>query len=99
MDELAIRMIQSNAAEKPQADDLDGVGPIRACVAEALEQYLQHLHGNDPVDLYRLVQAEVEPPMLEVVMDYCQGNQTRAAQALGINRATLRKKLLQYGLL
>lgn len=80
----------------PTADE--GTGPIRACVAEALSQYLSRLNGHECTDLHKLVLQEVEPPLLESVMGYCQGNQTRAARMLGMNRATLRKKLLQYGL-
>ena len=48
--------------------------------------------------LYRLVMAEVERPLLEVALKHADGNQTRAAKVLGINRATLRKKLRQYGI-
>ncbi len=80
----------------PSTDD--GTGPIRACVAGALDQYLSRLNGHECTDLYKLVLQEVEPPLLEAVMRYCQGNQTRAARMLGMNRATLRKKLLQYKL-
>ncbi|RFA31453.1 Fis family transcriptional regulator [Alkalilimnicola ehrlichii] len=79
---------QSNAA----------VGPIRACVSDALATYFEQLNGHDCEGLYRLVLAEVEIPMLEAVMQYCGGNQTKAAQVLGINRGTLRKKLQQYDL-
>ncbi|MEX0730711.1 MAG: DNA-binding transcriptional regulator Fis [Aquisalimonadaceae bacterium] len=74
----------------------EDVGPIRACVADALDQYLRQLNGHDCADLYRLVLAEVEPPLLAAVLGYCNGNQTRAAQLLGMNRGTLRKKLIQY---
>lgn len=76
----------------------DGVGAIRACVADSLDQYLRQLNGHDCADLHRLVLAEVEPPLLEAVLAYCNGNQTRAAQLLGMNRGTLRKKLNQYGI-
>ncbi len=75
-----------------------GVGPIRSCVAEALDAYFRQLNGHSCEGLYKLVLAEVEQPLLETVMRYCGGNQTRAAQMLGINRGTLRKKLQQYGL-
>ncbi|MCC5856660.1 MAG: DNA-binding transcriptional regulator Fis [Ectothiorhodospiraceae bacterium] len=75
-----------------------GTGPIRACVADALDQYLSRLNGHECSELYKLVLQEVEPPLLEAVLRYCQGNQTRAARMLGINRATLRKKLVHYGL-
>jgi Fis family transcriptional regulator len=76
----------------------DGVGPIRACVTEALGAYFRQLNGHACEGLYKLVLAEVELPLLETVMRYCGGNQTRASQVLGINRGTLRKKLQQYGL-
>jgi Fis family transcriptional regulator len=49
--------------------------------------------------LYELVLGEVEPPLLRTVMEYTRGNQSRAAEILGINRGTLRKKLKTYGLL
>lgn len=75
-----------------------GIGPIRSCVTDALATYFRQLNGHSCEGLYKLVLAEVEQPLLEAVMDYCGGNQTRAAQILGINRGTLRKKLQQYGL-
>lgn len=72
--------------------------PLRQCVREALDSYLAKLDGHDPRDLFRLVMSEVEAPMLEAVLDHTRGNQSRAAQMLGINRGTLRKKLRLYGL-
>ena len=52
--------------------------------------------GND---VYQMVLAEVEAPLLEEIMRYTRNNQTKASQMLGLNRGTLRKKLKQYGLL
>ncbi len=75
----------------------DGQGPIRACVARELAAYLSRLEGDDAVDLYRLVMDQVEPALFDAVLDYCAGNQTRAAAMLGINRATLRKKMQRHG--
>ncbi|WP_127475527.1 DNA-binding transcriptional regulator Fis [Sulfurivermis fontis] len=72
--------------------------PLNGMVRNALQQYFQDLNGHEPNDLYQLLLSEVERPLLETVMHYARGNQTRAAQALGINRGTLRKKLKQYGL-
>jgi Fis family transcriptional regulator len=57
------------------------------------------LNGHKPGDLYELVLGEVELPLFSSVMNYTQGNQSRAAEILGINRATLRKKLKHYYLL
>ena len=72
---------------------------LRDCVEKAVSNYFQHLDGQDVSDVYDMVLAEVEAPMLEVVMKYTRHNQTKAANVLGLNRGTLRKKLKQYGLL
>jgi Fis family transcriptional regulator len=73
--------------------------PLRDFTGEALRAYLRDLNGHKPSDLYDLVLGEVEPPLFQVVLDYTRGNQSRAAAILGLNRATLRKKLKQYDLL
>ena len=72
--------------------------PLSDSVTQALKNYLSQLDGQDVNDLYELVLAEVEHPMLDMVMQYTRGNQTRAATMLGINRGTLRKKLKKYGM-
>lgn len=81
-----------------QVGNRRSVGPIRACVRESLEDYFRQLDGYDGAGLYKMVLTEVEVPLLEVVMRECGGNQTKAAEVLGINRGTLRKKLQHYGL-
>ena len=65
---------------------------------DAMRSYFKNLNGHQPADIYRLVIGEVEPPLFQAVMDYPKGNQTLASEILGINRATLRKKLRQYDL-
>ena len=72
--------------------------PLRDCVTIALEAYFSQLSGHPPTNLYRLVLEEMEQPLLEAVLKYASGNQTRTAEILGLNRGTLRKKLKQYGL-
>ena len=72
---------------------------LRGCVEQAMENYFKNLDGQSVSDVYEMVMAEVEAPMLEIVLKYTRHNQTRAAQVLGLNRGTLRKKLKQYGLL
>lgn len=71
---------------------------LRKAVSRAVDQYLKDMNGHDPQALYRLVLAEVEGPLLETVLNHAGGNQTRAADILGINRGTLRKKMKQYRL-
>ncbi len=71
---------------------------LRECVASAVRRYLQDLGEQPPEDFYNVVLREVELPLLSEVMRHCGGNQSCAAVALGINRATLRKKLKLYGL-
>lgn len=78
--------------------DLLPATPLRDHVYETLRIYFHNLGGQAPSNLYDLVQHEVEPPLLEIVMQFTGGNQTRAAAILGINRGTLRKKLRQYHL-
>ena len=72
--------------------------PIRRSVTSALELYLGDLNGHRVHDLYHVVMSEVEPAILNVVMQYVAGNQCQAAEMLGISRGTLRKKLKQYNL-
>lgn len=72
--------------------------PLRDNVKQAVRNYLAQLNGEDPTELYELVLSEIEHPMLDIVMQYTRGNQTRAATMLGINRGTLRKKLKKYGM-
>ena len=74
-------------------DSLTGHEPLKHYVSSCLDNYFKALNGHQPNDLYRLVINQVEGPLLETVMRYSDGNQSRAAQILGINRATLRKKL------
>ena len=71
---------------------------LAECVESALEQYFIHLEGQEPSGLYQMVLGEMEKPLLQTVMRQAGGNQTKAADILGINRGTLRKKLKQYGL-
>ncbi len=72
---------------------------LRGSVEQAMRNYFSQLNGRPVVDLYAMVLAEVEAPLLEVVMRYTRHNQSKAAILLGLSRGTLRKKLKQYGLL
>ena len=72
--------------------------PIRRSVTSALELYLGDMSGHDVHDLYHVVMNEVEPAILDVVMQHADRNPSQAAEMLGISRSTLRKKLKLYGL-
>ena len=72
--------------------------PLADCVTHSIEQYFEDLNGEMPNNLHSFFINEVEKPFLEVVMTKVNGNQSRAADILGINRNTLRKKLKTYNL-
>ena len=72
---------------------------LRECMHECMQDYFRNLGGAEPSGLYAMVLRAVEQPLLEVVMAQAAGNQSRAAQWLGMNRNTLRKKLHECGLL
>ena len=72
---------------------------IDACVRESLEQYFKDLRGAEPHSMHDMVIATVEKPLLDVVMKHAEGNQSKAAEWLGLNRNTLRRKLLDHKLL
>ena len=72
--------------------------PLRSQAEEALQSYFAALNGHRPAHLYDLVMREVEEPLFKVVMNHVEGNQSRAAIILGINRGTLRKKLKEFGI-
>ncbi len=71
---------------------------IDACIRRALEQYFRDLGGEEPQGMHALIVAAAEKPLLEAVLARAEGNQSRAAQWLGINRNTLRRKLLEHGI-
>ena len=71
---------------------------IEECIRENLESYFRDLRGVEPTAMYEMILGVVEKPLREVVMKQADGNQSRAAEWLGINRNTLRRKLLQHGL-
>lgn len=71
---------------------------LRDSVKQALKNYFFQSNAQNVTKLYSLVLAEVEQPLLEMVMEYTEGNQTLAANMMGINRGTLRKKLKKYAM-
>lgn len=72
---------------------------IEECVRTSLEGYFKDLRGTDPDGMYEMMVRVVEKPLLEVVMNHAEQNQSRAAEWLGLNRNTLRKKLVEHKLI
>ena len=67
-------------------------------VREALEKYFEDLDGHTSNDLYELVLTQIEKPLFETVMNHTRGNMSKASELLGLNRGTLRNRLIKYGL-
>lgn len=85
--------------EKKKSFDSYSKKPLKDEVRKAMNRYFTQLdQKNIPIDVYQLVLKEVEPPLLESVMKFCNGNQSKAAKVLGINRTTLRTKLNKYNI-
>lgn len=89
----AVSPLRAEAAHDPSLQPA-----LRECVVRAVRRYLTDVESEPSEGLHALVLSEVEMPLLREVMAWYGGNQSKAAAALGINRATLRKKLQQYGL-
>lgn len=89
---------RSSRSTKKSTSLVHGKKPLSTLTDEALREYFRSLNGQKPGDLYQLVIGEVEKPLLKTVLEYTNGNQSEAAEILGINRGTLRKKLKTYKL-
>jgi len=94
----ARKKTRSRRETKPAAAQAGRSVPLRLHTEQALDNYFTNLNGHAPGHLYELVMREVEEPLFRAVLDYADGNQSRAADILGINRGTLRKKLKNYGI-
>ena len=90
--------MQPKHRSESRADTGTRDNEITLAVRKVMKQYFKDLDGEKCTGIYEMVVNAVEKPMLEVVMQQAQGNQTRAADLLGLNRNTLRKKLQQHGL-
>ena len=85
-------------AKKNKSFDNYSKKPLKEEVRKAMKRYYGQLGSNMPIDVYKLVLDEVEPPLLRATMKFVNQNQSKASRILGINRATLRTKLLNCGL-
>lgn len=89
-------MSPKQASTNRNKSKVNGAPVLSDHVEESITSYLKALNGTPPTDVYRMVLEQVEGPLFRAVMDYSEGNQTQAAEMLGINRGTLRKKLKLY---
>ena len=87
---------RQSARLSSQSGHTNGSRTLRELAGEAVRDYCRTLDGHRPTNLYSMVVAEVELALLESVMEYSGGNQTRAARMLGIDRGTLRTKLRRH---
>ena len=79
-------------------DDDEQLSQLYNAVKHSIRRYLYELEGAEPHEMYAMVLRQIEQPLLEAVMEHTRGNQSRAAEYLGLNRGTLRKKLRLYDL-
>lgn len=87
-----------NAERTDTANRSAARAPLRDHVATSVRRYLGDLNGSGTDNLYEIALRELEIPLFVEVLNHCDGNQSRAASMLGIHRATLRRKLREYGL-
>ena len=81
---------------KKSAIEADLPTPLRKNVQDAIRRYLEDMGQSQPESLYRTLMAQVEPPLIEEVLRFTQGNQSKTAKILGMTRNTLRTKLHRY---
>ncbi len=92
----ATELAANSEVFEPQGDQNPS---LRESVRSAVKVYLDQLDGQLGTDVYQMVLAEMEGPLLEEILLYTRNNQSKASRMLGLNRGTLRKKLKQHGLL
>jgi len=72
--------------------------PLRQHVQNTISRYLKDMGNTVPENLYQMLLAEIEPPLIEEILKHTGGNQSRAASMLGITRNTLRTKMQRYSI-
>ena len=90
-----VHVIDDTISER---NDSEGISQLYNAVKHSIRRYLYELDGTQPHDMYELVLRQVEQPLLEAILEHTKGNQSKAAEYLGLNRGTLRKKLRTYNL-
>lgn len=98
IDERLSMNYQTQDDEQGQRHNDQQLSQLYNAVKHSIRRYLYELEGDEPNDMYNMVLRQIEQPLLETVMEHTRGNQSRAAEYLGLNRGTLRKKLRLYDL-
>ncbi len=93
-----IYSIDQHLAKSEGSQEKQTSSQIYDAVKNSIQRYLQDLEDTEPSDMYAMVLSQFEQPLLESVLEHTGGNQSRAAEYLGMNRGTLRKKLRIYDL-
>jgi Fis family transcriptional regulator len=91
------RVTAANGSTHGSAAPRHGGETIEQCIYRTLTQYFKDLDGAKPHQLHGMVIEAAERPLLKFALERCEGNQSAAAELLGINRNTLRKKLVDHG--
>ncbi len=89
---------QDIAQDSNNKTDHEEISQLSHAVKHSIRRYLYELDGTQPNDMYELVLRQIERPLFEAILEHTKGNQSRAAELLGLNRGTLRKKLRSYNL-
>ena len=100
MNSMSDQDFQATSAEIDQTGDnqTQEISQLSHAVKHSIRRYLFELEGTQPSDMYDLVLRQIEQPLFEAIREHTKGNQSRAAEMLGLNRGTLRKKLRSYNL-
>jgi len=83
---------------QPGENPSQEISQLSHAVKHSIRRYLFELEGTQPNNMYELVLKQIEQPLFEAILEHTKGNQSRAAELLGLNRGTLRKKLRSYNL-
>ena len=95
MSEQIFKEISPVSDEQNNAEE---ISQLSQAVKHSIRRYLYELDGTQPNNMYDLVLRQIEQPLFEAILEHTKGNQSRAAELLGLNRGTLRKKLRSYNL-
>ena len=87
---------ETKAAPQATLESLKQDQGLQELVYSLVTRFLSENKSKNISDLYDMILAEVEPPLLQAVMEKRRGNQLQAAKMLGISRGTIRKKLQRY---